>query len=238
MAYNMGIDRMHDFMAPFGFGSKTGVDNTNERSGLLPSKKWKRIYKRSTWYHGETLSVGIGQGYLLATPMQLAASMVPLANRGKHFAPRFLKQQGDQELLAPELPVIDVEDEHWDAITHAMEEVVHGRKGTANRINRGLKYRIAGKTGSAQIVGIGQDEVYDEEQVAKRKKDHGLFVAFAPVENPKIVVAIIVENGVHGSWVSPIARKVFDAYLLDQGMLEDDSTSGLIAEVSAEGTTE
>ncbi|ARN74683.1 penicillin-binding protein 2 [Oceanicoccus sagamiensis] len=238
LAYNMGIDRMHDFMAPFGFGSKTGVDNTNERSGLLPSKDWKRIYKRSTWYHGETLSVGIGQGYLLATPMQLAASMVAMANRGKHFAPRFLKRLGDEEITAPELPMIEVEAEHWEAVTHAMEEVVHGRKGTANRINRGLKYRIAGKTGSAQIIGIGQDEVYDEEQVAKRKKDHGLFVAFAPVKDPKIVVAIIVENGVHGSWVSPIARKVFDAYLLDQGMLEENTDAGLIAQAAAESATE
>ncbi|MCP3907012.1 MAG: penicillin-binding protein 2 [Oceanicoccus sp.] len=235
LAYNMGIDRIHDFMQPFGFGRKTGVDNTNERSGLLPSKDWKRIYKRSAWFHGETLSVGIGQGYLLATPMQLASAMVTMANRGKHFSPRFLKRMGDEELPVPKLPTVKVEAEHWNAVSHAMEEVVHGRKGTANRINRDLKYRIAGKTGSAQIIGIGQDEIYDEKQVAKRKKDHGLFVAYAPADNPKIVVAIIVENGAHGSWVSPIARKVFDAYLLDQGELANESSSGLIAETTLEG---
>jgi penicillin-binding protein 2 len=172
---------------------------------------------------------------MLVTPMQLASSMVAMANRGKNFTPRFVKRLGDEEIPVPELAEIKVDEEHWDAINLAMKKVVHGAKGTANRINRGAKYRMAGKTGSAQIIGIGQDEEYDEDQVAKRKKDHGLFVAFAPVENPKIVVAIIVENGVHGSWVSPIARKVFDAYLLDQGLLDDDSSSALVAKTIAEG---
>ncbi len=235
LAYNMGIDRIHEFMAPFGFGSKTGVDNTNERSGLLPSRDWKRIYKRLPWFPGETLSVGIGQGYMLATPMQLATSTVAIANRGKHFTPRLLKRMGDKDIPVPVLEDIEIDDEHWDAVIVAMKNVIHGQKGTAKRISRGAKYRMAGKTGSAQIVGIGQDEIYDEALVAKRKKDHGLFVGYAPLENPKIVVAVIVENGVHGSSISPIARKVFDAYLLDQGMLESDSSSDLIAESSAEG---
>ena len=229
----MGIDRIHEFMAPFGFGRKTGVDNTNEHSGLLPSREWKQTNKGLPWFPGETLGVGIGQGYMLATPMQLAASMVAVANRGKHFTPRLLKRVGDQDIAAPVLEDINVDDQHWDAVTVAMKNVVHGVKGTANRIAPGARYRIAGKTGSAQIVGIGQDEVYDELQVAKRKRDHGLFVAFAPIEDPKLVVAVIVENGMHGSWVSPIARKVFDAYLLDQGMLDHDSTSGLMTEALA-----
>ena len=219
----MGIDRIHDFLALFGLGEKTGVDNTHERSGLLPSREWKRIYKRLPWFPGETLSVGIGQGYMLLTPLQLAAAMVPMANRGKQFSPRFLRRKGGQDIHVPEKPFIELGDDQWDTVIHAMKNVVHGARGTASRINRGAKYRMAGKTGSAQVVTIGQEEKYDASQVAKRKRDHGLFVGFAPVDNPKIVVAVIVENGEHGSWVAPIARKVFDAYLLDQGMLEDEA---------------
>ena len=236
LAYRMGIDRLHDFMEPFGFGKKTGVDNTSERSGLLPSREWKKVYKRLPWFPGETLNVGIGQGYFLVTPMQLAASTVALANRGKHFVPRLLAAQGDKTVPVPELPTIDVDSAYWDSVHLAMKNVVHGQKGTANRINRGAKYRMAGKTGSAQVVGIGQDEKYNVDEVAKRRRDHGLFVGFAPLEDPKIVVAVIVENGQHGSWVAPIARKVFDAWLLDQGELNKPaqkvSASQLIADNS------
>lgn len=224
LAYRMGIDRIHEFLAPFGFGKKTGIDTTNERSGLLPSREWKKIYKRLPWFPGETLIVGIGQGYMLATPLQLANSIVPIANRGRHFSPRLLKQLGDDLVPVPELPVIAVDDKHWQPIIDAMVNVVHGHRGTGTRINRGLKYRVAGKTGSAQVVGIGQDEKYDAEQVAKRRRDHGLFVAFAPAEDPKIVVAVIVENGQHGSWVASIAREVMDAYLLDQGELDKEQS--------------
>jgi penicillin-binding protein 2 len=219
LAYRMGIDRIHEFMEPFGFGHKTGVDNTSERSGLLPSREWKQVYKRLPWFPGETLNVGIGQGYLLVTPMQLAVSTMTMANQGRHFTPRFLAAKGGKVEAPIELPKIEVADKHWQSVHTAMRNVVHGQRGTANRINRGAQYRMAGKTGSAQVVGIGQDEVYDVEEVAKRRRDHGLFVGFAPLEDPKIVVAVIVENGEHGSWVTPIARKVFDAWLLDQGEL-------------------
>ena len=230
LAYRMGIDRIHEFMVPFGFGEKTGIDNTNERSGLLPSREWKRIYKRLPWFPGETLNIGIGQGYMLATPLQLATSTVAIANRGRHFTPQLLMRRGDQAVPVPELPYIDIADEHWDAVIEAMKNVVHGAKGTANRIQRGAKYQMAGKTGTAQVVGIGQDEKYDVEQVALRKRDHGLFVGFAPLQDPKIVVAVIVENGQHGSWISPIARKVFDAWLLDQGMLEQTPIAPVISD--------
>ncbi len=220
LAYRMGIDKIHEFLTPFGLGKKTGVDNTHERSGLLPSREWKRIYKRLPWFPGETVNVGIGQGYMLVTPLQLATAMVPIANRGKQFTPRFVQRQGDKIIPVPEKPPIELAAAHWQTVITAMKNVVHGARGTASRINRGAQYRMAGKTGSAQVVGIGQEEKYDVEQVAIRKRDHGLFVGFAPVKDPKIVVAVIVENGEHGSWVSPIARKVFDAYLLDQGMLD------------------
>ena len=219
LAYKMGIDRIHDFMAPFGYGEKTGIDNTNERSGLLPSREWKRIYKRLPWFPGETLNVGIGQGYMLVTPMQMAKSLVATANRGKNFKPQLLQRLNEQAIPPQSLPPIEVADEHWDAVIHSMKQVVHGARGTASRINRGAKYRMAGKTGTAQMINMVQDEDVDDEEIAKRKRDHGLFIGFAPVDDPKIVVAVIVENGEHGSWVAPVARKIFDAWLLDQGML-------------------
>ncbi|MDC3332649.1 penicillin-binding protein 2 [bacterium] len=233
LAYKMGIDRMAEFLAPFGYGSRTGIDNTNERAGLLPSREWKRRAKRLPWFPGETLNVGIGQGYMLATPLQLATATAAVAGRGKHFTPRLLKQIGSQEVVVPKLPDIKVKDQYWNTIVSAMEQVVHGRRGTATRMNKGgAPYRMAGKTGTAQVIGIAQGEKYDAEQVVKRNRDHALFVGFAPVNNPKIVVAVIVENGEHGSWVSPVARKVFDAWLIDQGMLDnEDPASSAINKV-------
>lgn len=226
LAYKMGIDQIHEFLSPFGYGKKTGIDNTHERSGLLPSREWKQRFKRMPWFPGETLSVGIGQGYMLATPLQLAVTTATIANRGVHFTPRLVQKIGDKTIMPPTLAPIELDKAHWDAVIVAMEKVVHGYRGTANRMNRGAKYKMAGKTGSAQVVGIGQDEKYNVDEVAIRHRDHGLFVGFAPVDNPRIVVAVIVENGVHGSWVSTIAREVFDAYLLDaEGNVKPDPAS-------------
>jgi penicillin-binding protein 2 len=218
MAYRMGIDRMSSFAAPFGLGKATGVDNTHERSGLLPSRSWKRQMKRLPWFPGETLNVSIGQGYMLTTPMQLASMTATLANRGQRFVPRLLKRAGDQEVSAPRLsPIAEVSDRNWDVVIAAMRDVVHGRKGTAKGIRRGAPYRMAGKTGTAQVIGIAQDAEYDAEQLAKRQRDHALFIGFAPLDDPHIAVAVIVENGEHGSTAAaPIARKVFDAYLLER----------------------
>jgi penicillin-binding protein 2 len=216
LAYKLGIDRIHDFLQPFGFGAVTGVDSTNERSGLLPSREWKRIYKRQPWFPGETLSVGIGQGYMLVTPLQLASATATLANRGKRFVPRFLTQHPDQVSPTSQLPPVELSDDHWDVMFKAMRNVVHGG-GTAKGIKKGAKYTMAGKTGSAQIVGIAQGEKYNSALLAKRKWDHALFVGFAPYENPQIAVAVIVENGEGGgSTAAPIGRIVFDAYLLDK----------------------
>jgi penicillin-binding protein 2 len=222
LAFRMGIDRIYEFLSPFGLGEKTGVDNTNERSGLLPSREWKRRAKNLPWFPGETVNIGIGQGYLLATPLQLASVTATMAARGKHYRPKLLKRLGDDDVAVDRLPDIEVADEHWDAVIEAMKLVVHGAKGTATRINRGLEYRMAGKTGTAQVIGIAQGEKYDAETISKRNLDHGLFIAFAPVENPKIAVAVVVENGEHGTTIAPIARKVIDAYLIDQNMLNDD----------------
>jgi penicillin-binding protein 2 len=223
LAYRMGIDRLHEFAKPFGLGEATGVDNTHERSGLLPSRTWKRQMKRLPWFPGETLNVSIGQGYMLATPMQLASMTATLANRGERITPKILMRQGDQLITTTRFPKLDINPKHWDVVIRAMRDVVHGQRGTASRINRGAQFRMAGKTGTAQVIGIAQGAEYDAEQLAKRQRDHALFIGFAPLDDPQIAVAVIVENGEHGSSAAaPIARKVFDAYLLGQQLSVDE----------------
>lgn len=224
LARKLNIDRMHDFMTSFGIGGPTGIDTTNERSGLMPSRQWKRTAKKMSWFPGETLSVGIGQGYMLATPVQLAVAAATMANRGERFEPRLVQKVGGEPVHVPAAPRIQVANPiDWDVVIDAMEAVVHGERGTAKGIGRDALYHIAGKTGSAQVVGYAQGIKYDASAVAKNKRDHALFIGFAPVENPQIVVAVVVENGEHGaSMAAPIARKVFDAYLLDaEGRLRD-----------------
>ncbi|WP_372747904.1 penicillin-binding protein 2 [Litorivivens sp.] len=215
LAYNMGIDRIHEFGQRFGLGELTGIDSDNERSGLLPSRDWKRAVKGSHWFPGETLNVGIGQGFMLTTPMQLAVATAVLANKGERKVPRIVRAINDHPVQAPLLPRVEVADESdWDYVLASMEDVVHSVKGTAKNIAPGLDYRIAGKTGTAQVVGIVSHEHYDPAQVEKRKRDHALFVGFAPADNPRIALAVIVENGEAGGRVAaPIARQVFDAYL-------------------------
>jgi len=216
LAHRMGIDRMHAFASQFGFGELTKVDLTSERPGVMPSTSWKRALRKENWYQGETLSVGIGQGYMLATPLQLAYSMTVLANRGKRFLPQMVKSVGGKPLPPRQLPDLQLKsDAYWEVVIDAMREVVHGARGTAKGISKDLKYTIAGKTGTAQVVGYAQNVIYNVNSVKKRQRDHALFVAFAPVEDPQIAIAIMVENGEHGSTTAaPIARKVFDAYLL------------------------
>lgn len=216
LAHRLSIDRMHDFAVNFGLGERTGIDNTHERPGLMPSRAWKRQARKMAWFPGETLSAGIGQGYVLATPLQLAVLTATLANRGERFEPRLVQRIGDQVVHVPEASRVRMSNEAgWDVVISAMEEVVHGARGTAKATGRDAQYRMAGKTGTAQVVGYAQGIKYDASQVAKRQRDHALYIAFAPVEDPQIALAIIVENGEHGSsMAAPIARKVFDAYLL------------------------
>lgn len=215
LANRMGIDRMHDFLANFGFGRSTGIDMIGEKVGILPSSSWKKRTKRRVWYPGETLSVGIGQGYFLVTPLQLAVATAVLANRGKYIEPRLVKAIDGVDL--PPSPQTEFEVKHnsyWSQVWRAMEGVVHSPRGTANRISRNIDYKMAGKTGTAQVVGIAQDEEYDSEALAERHRDHALFVSFAPLPDPKIAVAVIVENGEAGSSVAaPVARAVTDAWL-------------------------
>jgi len=231
LAHDLGIDRLHDFLATFGFGAKTEVDVAGELAGLLPSRAWAQRARKQPWFPGETLIVGIGQGAFLATPVQLAAATAAMANRGRLIEPRVVRATHTPGARAEErIPQVDrrvpVKDpRQWDQVIEAMAQVVD--RGTAKRI-RTDAYRIAGKTGTAQVFTVGQKESYRESQVSERMRDHALFVAFAPVEEPRIALAVIVENGGHGGSVAaPIARQVIDAYLghapaqLDTGEPDD-----------------
>jgi penicillin-binding protein 2 len=216
LARRLTIDRMHDYLLPFGLGAATGVDTTSERRGVLPSTRWKRQAMNQAWYPGETLSAGIGQGYMLATPMQLAVATTVLASRGQRRTPRFLLAVDGAPVAAPELEPLQAGAADWQAVHEGMLEVVHGRRGTAKSLAQDIRYRMAGKTGTAQVIGIAQNAVYNEEEVAERHRHHGLFIAFAPYEAPTIAVAIIVENGGGSSAASPIARRVIDTWLLGE----------------------
>ena len=217
LAHKMGIDRLHDFTVQFGFGAVTGIDNTHERPGNMPSRAWKRANRKMAWFPGETLSAGIGQGYVLATPLQLAAATATFANRGVRHSPRLVRAIDGKAVEVPLLPPVKLADEaDWDIVADAMREVIHGARGTARAIAVGAPYEMAGKTGSAQVVGYAQGIKYDVSKVHVRQRDHALFIAFAPLHDPQIAVGIIVENGEHGgSTAAPIVRKVFDAWLLD-----------------------
>ena len=232
----MGIDRMHDFLGQFGLGEKTGLDVSGERTGLLPSTAWKRqAFKKpeaQVWFPGETVIAGIGQGYMLATPLQLAHAIATVAMRGKRFAPRLVRgirdaSTGEVRTLEPKaLPDVVVADPaYWDVVIGGMVGVTNDPWGTARRSQQGAPYRIAGKTGTAQVFSIGQKERYDEKDIAERLRDHALFVAFAPAEAPTIALAVVVENGRSGSGTAaPIARKVLDAYLLPPEQATTDAT--------------
>ena len=214
LARRLTIDRMHDYLQPYGLGSRTKLDTTSERPGVLPSTKWKRNARATAWYPGETLSAGIGQGYMLVTPLQLAVATSVLASRGERRTPRFLKEVDGVPVATPVVETVVASEDHWAAVYDGMREVVHGKKGTAKKLADGIEYTMAGKTGTAQVIGIAQNAVYKEEEVSERNRHHGLFIAFAPMEEPTIAVAIIVENGGGSSAASPIARKVIDTWLL------------------------
>ena len=230
VANKLGIDHMHDFMSTFGFGELSGIDIPGEKPGLMPSTEWKRhAYKRAAeqvWFPGETISVGIGQGYMLATPMQLAHAVSGIASRGQIFKPRLVtavRPAGSSVVtprpVRPEPSLTSVTAEQWSVIVEGME-LATGPGGTAAAATAGSPYKIAGKTGSAQVFTIGQNEKYNEKQVSERMLDHALFISFAPAQDPKLAVAVFVENGKHGgSTAAPIARKIFDAYLLPEKTL-------------------
>ncbi|MBA2778719.1 penicillin-binding protein 2 [Billgrantia kenyensis] len=221
LAHEMGIDRLHEHMTAFGFGQRVGHDVFGESGALMPSRDWKRARFNQPWYPGETLSVGIGQGYWQVTPLQLATATAVLANRGQWVKPRLASLIGDEpvESELPDTPGnIHVQnDVWWDRVFSGMEKVLTGSEGTARRTGVGLEYRMAGKSGTAQVFSLGQDQRYNAEELAERLRDHALFMAFAPLEDPQIAVSVIVENAGGGSThAAHLARAMTDAWLLEE----------------------
>jgi len=221
LAVKMGIDTMTKFLDSFGFGTRTGVDLYGESDGLVPDDAW-RAKRRARWYQGETVVTGIGQGPLLVTPLQLAHATATLAMKGLATRPQLLMAIQNpvtrEEIMRPvqhESPPEVTDPNEYTTVINAMINVVNGEHGTARRIGWNAPYVIAGKTGTAQVKSVAQGERYNKNEVSEFERDHALFISFAPAQNPKIAVAVIVENGGHGgSAAAPVARAIMDAYLL------------------------
>jgi penicillin-binding protein 2 len=227
LAVSLGIERMHAFLGLFGIGKPTGIDIPGEQPGLMPSREWKRGAFRQpqdqVWFPGETVITGIGQGYMLATPLQLAQAAAILGNRGQGFRPTLLAAvedpiTGERQATTPQpLPALQLAPQHVEEAIDSMVAVMHGPRGTARAAARDSLWTIAGKTGTAQVVGIAQGQDYDESKVDERHRPHALFIAFAPAENPRIAVGVLVENGASGSGAAaPVARLVLDRWLGQQ----------------------
>ncbi len=223
LADKMGINSLHDNLTLFSFGSKTGIDIPGERGGILPSKSWKKINKGEPWYRGETLITGIGQGFMTSSPLQLAVATAALANKGQLYQPKILKaissnNQTIKEVekgLSAQIPINDIH--NWEDVIEGMKQTIYAPKGTARRLNKGLTYTLAGKTGTAQVFGLDAEEEYIAEKLDERLRDHALFTGFAPIENPQIAIAVIVENAGSGSSkAAPLAREVLDIYFEKQ----------------------
>ncbi len=225
VANTVGIERLSQLFTRFGLGALTGIDVGGEKPGLVPSPEWKRrTFPRGdgqTWFPGETVIVGIGQGFLLATPLQLATVAAKIAARGHTFAPRMVTAIRDsrtgvnQQIPPRPVAVVQADSANWDIVISGMIGVTSFPNGTARLAWKGTPYSVAGKSGTAQVFSLGQNEKYDEKQVEERLRDHGIFIAFAPADKPRIAVAVLVENGRSGSGTAaPVARKVIDAYLL------------------------
>ena len=210
LGFQVGIDILADMSKRFGLGKKTDIDLPGEASGIMPTREWKMENRGSQWFDGDTINASIGQGYLLTTPIQLALMTSMLANRGKLLFPKLVK---NKNLILETQNKTDIKNEHWEYIHNAMTNVVHSEKGTAKLINKNINYKIAGKTGTAQVVSIAEED-YDKSKLDPSQWDHALFIAFAPKEQPEIAVALIVENGEFGSvTAAPIAKKVIETYM-------------------------
>ena len=219
LAHKLGVDRLHDYMSRFGFGQRVSLDMFEETAGLMPSRDWKRGRYRQPWYPGETLILGIGQGYMQTTPLQLAQATALMASKGKWIRPHLARSIGGLQPVDDDPPadIVLRDDKAWDSARLGMEHVLHGVRGTARKVGDASEYRIAGKSGTAQVVAIKQGERYDRNKVLERHRDHALFVAFAPAAKPAIAVAVMVENGESGSGVAaPVAKQVLDAWLLNK----------------------
>lgn len=226
LANRLGIDRIHASMTEYGLGHTTGIDLPLEKGGLMPSREWKRRMRKENWYPGETLNVGIGQGYTMTTPLQLAQMTARIAMRGRGFKPHIVHAMedpltGKRDSVQPQaLETIELKNNNnWDRVIDAMVQVTHTPGGTAYRIGKDSPYLIASKTGTAQVAAMSQEEkkARSLESTPEHLRDHALFVAFAPADDPRIAVAVIAEHAGHGGSVAaPIARQVMDMYLLGE----------------------
>ncbi|WP_425669444.1 penicillin-binding protein 2 [Vibrio owensii] len=232
VAYDMGIDRISHWMMMFGFGDYTGIDIYEESKANMPTREWKMARHKTPWYKGDTIPVGIGQGYWTATPMQIAKATSVLVNEGAVTAPHLLKatidnggdfeeQENSEYLTYP--PIQNVPDKYWNMAKEGMRLVNHGTKGTARRSFYNMDYQTAGKSGTAQVFGLGEDEEYNADEVAEHLRDHALFTGFAPFDDPEVVVSVVLENAGGGSSNgAPVARKIFDRVIIGPEKIEPD----------------
>ncbi|ALM71649.1 TPA: penicillin-binding protein 2 [Vibrio vulnificus] len=226
IAYDMGIDRLSHWMSMFGFGDYTGIDIFEESKANMPTRDWKMSRHKTPWYKGDTIPVGIGQGYWTATPMQIAKATSVLVNEGNVTAPHLLRAtiENGEAFDSRELsdyvtypPIQNVPDRYWNLAKEGMRLVNHGKKGTARRSFAGMSYMTAGKSGTAQVFGLAEDQEYNADELAEHLRDHALFTGFAPFDDPKIIVTIVLENAGGGSSNgAPVARRIFDKVLLDK----------------------
>ncbi|HDY7775790.1 penicillin-binding protein 2 [Vibrio vulnificus] len=223
IAYDMGIDRLSNWMSMFGFGDYTGIDIFEESKANMPTRDWKMSRHKTPWYKGDTIPVGIGQGYWTATPMQIAKATSVLVNEGNVTAPHLLRAtiENGEAFDSRELsdyvtypPIQNVPDKYWNLAKEGMRLVNHGKKGTARRSFTGMSYMTAGKSGTAQVFGLAEDQEYNADELAEHLRDHALFTGFAPFDDPKIIVTIVLENAGGGSSNgAPVARRIFDKAL-------------------------
>ncbi|WP_160061007.1 penicillin-binding protein 2 [Psychromonas sp. L1A2] len=232
-SYKLGIDRIEPFMRLFGFGEYSGLDIAEETKAIMPSRDWKRTRFNQPWYDGDTISIGIGQGYWTVTPIQLTKATAMLSKRGQNIKPHILNSIiSAEETITPEYEVKQAVKLHsqryWDVALEAMQGVTSKRRGTAYRTFGDAPYTVAGKSGTAQVINIKEDEVYDADKISERHRDNAMFVAFAPFESPEIVVTVVLENAGGGSSnAAPIARELFDEYFKEKTSAASTPEPGL-----------
>ena len=228
LAYKLGIDQIHDSLDLFQFGKNTNIDLPGELGGVLPSREWKKINKDEPWYRGETLITGIGQGFMTASPLQLALATAAIANKGQLLTPQVMMHSQtkngdvslDQKKASRQIPIKDIN--NWETIIEGMKQTVYGKLGTAKRLNNKLQYTLAGKTGTAQVFGLDPEEEYIAENIDEKLRDHALFTGFAPIEDPQVAIAIIVENAGSGSSkAAPLARALLDEYFSKNSVIKE-----------------
>jgi len=223
LALKLGIDAIHNDMVRYGFGARTGIDIAEESTAVMPSQQWKRARFNQPWYAGETVSIGIGQSYWTTTPIQLAVGTSVVINKGTRPVPRFLRAIQEGEVVLPAVvetrePVTLKNPDHWNIVIDAMNKTVSTIKGTAHRAFADADYTSGGKTGTAQVRSIGQEEEYNAEETAERYRDNAMYIGYAPAKDPELVVVIAVENslGGGGSVAAPMARTLFDFYFAQE----------------------